>query len=133
MIHHSIPLTIATHPMRVMKSLCYCSCALTRLFRRLCAGPLLVPYLAQFMFWIPLNVYTLDLDYSVGEFCRPNPHTTDYAGDHCTQMKFVTPRINFQSSFTVISLKQADKGEINSEILLSTAEVFLKCCNFCYY
>lgn len=97
-IYRYIPLTIAAHTMRVMKSLCYCSCALRWLCRGLCAGSLLVPYLAQLVFWISLNVYTLDLDYSVGESCRSNPRIADYAGDQCTQTKFVTPRINFSEA-----------------------------------
>lgn len=57
-----------------------------------------MPYLAQLVFWISLNVYTLDLDYSVGESCRSNPRNADDAGDQCTQTKFVTPRINFSEA-----------------------------------
>lgn len=128
MIHHYIPLTIAAHTMRVMNSLCHCSCALRWLFRGLCAGLLLVPYLAQSVFWIPLIFMLWNWIILWVKSCRLNPHIIDYAGHQCTKMKFVTPCINFQPSFTVISLKQADQGAINSEILLSTAEVFLQCC-----
>lgn len=73
MIHHYIPLTIAAHIMSVTNSFCHCSCALRWLFRRLRARLLLVPYLAQFVFWIPLNLYALDLDYSVVEILQNKP------------------------------------------------------------
>lgn len=91
---------------------------------RVVGGALLV----QFVFWIPLSLCVLDLDYSANEICRPNPHITDYAGDQCIRMKYVNPCNNLQPSFTVISLKLAGEGAINSEIVFFTAELFLQCC-----